>query len=236
VRLSVVIPARDEAGNVERTVEAVVAALDGAGAAFEVVVVDDGSTDRTAAIVEALAAADPRVVLLRRCPPHGFGRAVRDGLAAARGDAMAIVMADGSDDPQDLVRYHALLSEGHACVFGTRFRGSARVSNYPRGRLVVNRAVNALVRTLFGHGHDDTTNAFKAYRREVVEDALPLLSTGFELTLELPLKAVLRGHRFATVDVSWRGRVTGRSKFRMTAGARYGLVVAWLLAERALRR
>ena len=103
-------------------------------------------------------------------------------------------------------------------------------------RLVANRIVNLTIRALFGHRHDDTTNAFKGYRREVLVEVGPLVSTGFELTLELPLKAVLHGYAFATVPIRWRARSGGRSKFRFRAGWRYGHVVARLLADRSLRR
>jgi dolichol-phosphate mannosyltransferase len=234
VKLSVVIPARDEAAVIKPTIEGVVDALNAAGAEFEVIVVDDGSRDGTGELVAELG--DPHVRVFERSPPHGFGRAVRDGLAAARGDSVAIVMADGSDDPADLVRYHALLDEGWDCVFGTRFAGGSRATGYPRRKLVANRIVNLTIRALFGHRHDDTTNAFKGYRREVLAAVGPLASTGFELTLELPLKAILRGHSFATVPIGWRDRSGGRSKFRIRAGWRYGRVVARLLADRSLRR
>jgi dolichol-phosphate mannosyltransferase len=233
VKLSVVIPARDEAAVIKPTIEGVVNALRAAGAAFEVIVVDDGSGDGTGEVVREMR--DPHVRVLARRPPHGFGRAVRDGLAAARGDSVAIVMADGSDDPGDLVRYHTLLDDGWDCVFGTRFAGGSRARGYPRRKLVANRVVNLTIRALFGHRHDDTTNAFKGYRRDVLADVGPLMSTGFELTLELPLKAVLRGHSFATVPIGWRDRSGGRSKFRVRAGWRYGQVAAQLLADRSLR-
>ena len=214
------------------TIAAIGAALDGAGADFEIVVVEDGSRDATAQIVAAAQARDARVRLVGNPPPHGFGHAVRAGLEAARGDATAIVMADGSEDPADIVRYHELLGEGWACVFGSRFAGGSRVSGYPRGRLALNRLANGAIRCVFRHGLDDTTNAFKAYRREVIEDVQPLVSGGFELTAELPLKAIARGHRFTVTAVSWRGRTTGRSKFSVRAAGDYARVVAAVARER----
>lgn len=234
MKLSVVVPARDEAPVIGTTIGRISAALDAAGADFEIVVVDDGSRDGTAEVVRA--AGDERLRVLTREPPHGFGRAVRDGLAAARGEGVVIVMADGSEDPADVVRYHELLEEGWACVFGTRHGPGGRVEGYGAVKLALNRAVNALIRALFGHGHGDTTNAFKAYRREVLEDVAPLVSPGFELTVELPLKAVVRGHRFATTPVSWVDRTAGRSKFRLRSTGPYALVVVRLLLERRLRR
>ena len=232
MKLSVVVPARDEEAGVAGTIAAVGDALDAAGADFEIVVVDDGSRDATARIVRAAQDRDARVRLVANPPPHGFGHAVRAGLGAARGDASAIVMADASDDPADLVRYHALLADGWDCVFGSRFAGGRRVTDYPRVRLVLNRLVNGAIRCVFRHGLDDTTNAFKAYRREVIDGVAPLTSSGFELTAELPLKAIVRGYRFTVTPVSWRGRTAGTSKFSLAGAGRYARVIVALASER----
>ena len=145
-------------------------------------------------------------------------------------------MADGCDDPADLVRYKTLLDDGWDCVFGTRFDGGTRTFGYPKPKLVANRIANLTIRALFGYRYDDTTNAFKGYRRDVLAGAEPLVSNGFELTLELPLKAILNGHRFATPPISWRARSAGRSKFRFLAGWRYGQVLTRVLAHRSRRR
>ena len=128
--------------------------------------------------------------------PRGFGFTVRAGLDEFEGDAVAIVMADASDDPADLVRYHRLLEEGYDCAFGSRFMRGGAVHDYPRLKLVINRIANSFIRMLFRHGYNDTTNAFKAYRREVIETVQPLLSNHFNLTVELPLKAIVRGHSY----------------------------------------
>src|SRR5579884_2787832 len=102
MKLSVVIPARNEAANIGATVEAIGARLRRERIDYEVVVVDDGSTDATAAEVQRRAAADPCVRLVHNRGPHGFGFAVRCGLDQFEGDAVAIMMADGSDSPEDL--------------------------------------------------------------------------------------------------------------------------------------
>ena len=115
------------------------------------------------------------------------------GLDVFEGDAVAIVMADGSDDPEDLVRYHRVLEEGYDCAFGSRFVRGSSVHDYPRFKLALNRVVNWGIRVLFRSGYNDTTNAFKAYRREVIETVQPLLSNHFNLTVEIPLKAIVRG-------------------------------------------
>ena len=237
MKLSVVIPAHNEEGSVGATVEAAAGALESEGIDFEVVVIDDGSTDGTAAVVRRLGEADPRIRCHRSHYERGFGFAVRAGLDRFEGDAVAIVMADGSDDPADLVRYYRLLEEGYDCAFGSRFLRGSVVRDYPRVKLVLNRIANFGVRALFRHGYNDTTNAFKAYRREVIETVQPLLSNHFNLTVELPLKAIVRGHSYGIVPISWTNRAAGASKLKLQEmGSRYAFIVLYVFLERHLSR
>jgi dolichol-phosphate mannosyltransferase len=237
VKLSVVIPARDEEGSIAATVNGLVAALEAEGISYEILVVDDASSDRTREVVEGLAESNPAVRYLRSHYPRGFGYTVRSGLERFTGDAVAIVMADGSDDPSDLVRYHRLLEEGYDCAFGSRFMRGAVVEDYPRLKLTINRIANLGVRALFRHGYNDTTNAFKAYKREVIETVQPLLSNHFNLTVELPLKAIVRGHSFGVVPISWRNRTSGASKLKLQEmGSRYAFIVLYAFLERHLSR
>jgi dolichol-phosphate mannosyltransferase len=237
VRLSVVIPAHNEEGSIAKTVEGVTRALDGEGIPYEILVVDDASRDMTRQVVERLSAANPRVRYLRSHYPRGFGFTVRAGLDRFSGDAVAVVMADGSDDPADLVRYHRLLEGGYDCAFGSRFMRGSVVEDYPRLKLAVNRIANFGVRVLFRHRYNDTTNAFKAYRREVIETCQPLLSNHFNLTVELPLKAIVRGHSFGVVPISWRNRRSGASKLKLQEmGSRYAFIVLYVFLERHLSR
>ncbi len=237
LQLSVVIPAHNEEGSIEATVTAFAERLTAEGIDYEIVVVDDGSRDRTAQIVARLAENDAGVRYVRNDPPNGFGLAVRCGLDAFTGDAVAIVMADLSDAPEDLVAYHRVLESGYDCAFGSRFMRGSSVRDYPRFKLAMNRAVNAFIRLLFGHGYNDTTNAFKAYRREVIETVQPLVSNHFNLTVELPLKAVIRGHSYAIVPISWTNRTSGESKLRLQEmGSRYLFIVLMVLLEHRLSR
>jgi dolichol-phosphate mannosyltransferase len=238
MKVSVVIPARNEEASIASTVAGVAAALEGEERDYEIVVVDDSSTDTTAAIVQRLEAEDPRVRHLRSPYEGGFGLAVRAGLEHFEGDAVAIMMADGSDAPEDLVRYFELLDEGgYDCAFGSRFQAGGVVRDYPRFKLVINRVVNYGIRALFGHHYDDTTNAFKAYRRSVVESVQPLISKHFNLTVELPLKAIVRGHSYAVVPISWTNRAAGESKLGLTEmGSRYLYIVLMVFLEHSLSR
>ena len=237
MKLSVVIPANDEAGSIVATLEGLVSALEGDGVDYELLVVDDSSIDGTAALVEQIGASNPRVRCIPSHHPRGFGFTVRSGLERFTGDAVAIVMADGSDSPADLLAYRRLLEDGYDCAFGSRFVKGAQVHDYPWLKLTLNRMANVFIRMLFRHGYNDTTNAFKAYRREVIETVQPLLSNHFNLTVELPLKAIVRGHSFAVVPISWTNRAAGTSKLKIQEmGSRYLFIVLYVFLERHLSR
>jgi dolichol-phosphate mannosyltransferase len=237
VKLSVVIPAQNEEGSVGQTVEGIVGALERERVDYEVLVVDDGSEDSTAAVVAAIAEHNPRV----RCRPShhekGFGMAIRAGLDLFEGDAVVIAMADASDDPEDLIRYHRLLEDGWDCAFGSRFVPGAQVHDYPRLKLTINRLANQFIRVLFRHRYNDTTNAFKGYRREVIETISPLLSKHFNLTVEMPLKAIVRGHSYEVIPTSWTNRTSGVPKLAMKEmGSRYLFIVLYVWLEATLSR
>lgn len=237
MKLSVVMPAQNEEGSVGATVEGLVSTLAAEGIDYEIVVVNDDSDDSTEAVVAALGAENPRVRVHRSHYERGFGMAIRAGLDVYTGDAVAIVMADASDDPRDLVRYHRLLEEGWDCAFGSRFMPGAEIHDYPPLKLFINRLANQFIRTLFRHRYNDTTNAFKAYKREVIETIQPLLSKHFNLTVEMPLKAIVRGHSFAVVPTSWTNRTSGEAKLAMKEmGSRYLFIVLYIWLEKTLSR
>ena len=233
--LSVVIPAYNEAGSIKQTVERIAEELERAAIEYEILVVDDASADDTAAVVRALAAENPRVRYHLSHNPRGYGFTVRAGLDVFQGDAVAIVMADGSDSPEDIVRYYQVIQDGYDCAFGSRFIRGASVYGYPLFKLVLNRVVNTGIRILFRSGYNDTTNAFKAYRREVIETVQPLFSNHFNLTVEIPLKAIARSHTYAVVPISWRNRREGESKLSLQEmGSRYVFIVLYVWLERHL--
>jgi dolichol-phosphate mannosyltransferase len=237
MKLSVVMPAQNEEGSVGATVEGVVAALEREQIDYEVVVVNDDSEDSTEAVVAAIGDANPRVRCHRSHYERGFGMAIRAGLDVFTGDAVAIVMADASDDPEDLVKYHRILEEGWDCAFGSRFVPGAQIHDYPRLKLTINRLANWFIRILFRHRYNDTTNAFKAYRREVVETIQPLLSKHFNLTVEMPLKAIVRGHSYQVIPTDWTNRTSGVPKLAMKEmGSRYLFIVLYVWLENALSR
>jgi dolichol-phosphate mannosyltransferase len=235
--LSVVIPARDEEGCVASTIQHLHVELTLQGVPHEIVVVDDGSVDATWTILEEAARRIPELRPIRSPGPHGFGRAIQRGLAAAGGDAIVIMMADESDDCRDVVRYWRALEEGYDCVFGSRFMKGGGTIDYPKLKWLLNRAANLFIRILFGIRLNDTTNAFKAYRREVVEGCMPILSPHFNITVELPLKAIVRGYSWTVIPITWRNRRTGMAKLKIREmGSRYFFIVAYVWLEKYFSR
>jgi dolichol-phosphate mannosyltransferase len=237
VKLSVVIPARNEEEAVEETLSALLCTLRVEAIPFEILVVDDGSTDKTAFVVQALSARHPEIRLVQNTGRHGFGMAVRCGLCESTGDAVAIVMADSSDSPEDVVKCYRRLLQGPDCVFGSRFIHGSRVHDYPIHKLVLNRLANWFIKALFGVPFNDFTNAFKLYRREVIAGMQPLISPHFNLTVEMPLKAIIRGFSFAVVPINWTNRKTGISKLKIREmGSRYLFIVLYVWLEKHLAR
>lgn len=236
-KLSVVIPARDEEGCVASTVKHLAIELDMRGVPHEILVVDDGSTDRTWSILEEEATRIGTLAPVRNPGPHGFGRAIGRGLDAMTGDAVVIMMADQSDDPRDVVRYWEVLNAGYDCVFGSRFMRGGGVIDYPPVKLFLNRAANQFIRVLFRHGLNDTTNAFKAYRRTVIDGVRPILSPHFNITVELPLKAVVRGYSWTVIPITWRNRRHGVAKLKIKEmGSRYLFICLYVWLEKYFSR
>jgi dolichol-phosphate mannosyltransferase len=234
---SVIVPARDEQDSLPSTLAGIHEAFDREGVPHEIVVVDDGSRDRTWAVLQELRHTIPALAPVQNPGPHGFGRAVVCGLNHMRGDACVIMMADASDAPADAVRYWRLLNEGWDCAFGSRFIKGSEVIDYPRVKLFVNRLANFLVRVGFHIELNDTTNAFKAYRRTVIEGCRPFLAPHFNLTVEIPLKAIVRGYTWAVIPISWRNRKYGEPKLKIQEmGSRYFFICAYVWLEKYFSR
>ena len=234
---SVVIPARDEEESLPPTIEAIYRVFTAAGVPHEIVVVDDGSRDRTWAVLEELKKRVPTLAPARNPGANGFGRAVICGLDHSKGDAVVIMMADASDAPADAVTYWQVLNEGYDCAFGSRFVEGGEVIDYPRVKLLVNRLANFLVRIGFNIRLNDTTNAFKAYRRTTIDGCRPFLAPHFNLTVEIPLKAIVRGYTWSVIPISWRNRKHGVAKLKIKEmGSRYFFICMYVWLEKYFSR
>lgn len=235
--LSIVIPIRNEKGNIRNTVSAIADRLGPRQIPFEILLVNDNSTDRTPEVLAGLAAEDSRVRVLNSDAPHGFGLAIQKGLDEFKGGAVAIVMGDLSDSPEDIETYYDRIAAGAECVFGSRFIKGSKVNDYPALKLFLNRTANKFIQILFGLDYNDVTNAFKCYRREVIEGLRPILSHHFNLTVELPLKAIVRGYKYEIVPIRWTNRTTGVSKLKIQEmGSRYLFITLYVLLEKLLSK
>jgi len=235
--LSIVIPAYNEEDCIESTTHLISERLEEDKIDYEILVVNDNSKDNTEAVLRKINQENPRIRYINNYYPNGFGFAVRCGLENFSGDAVAVVMADNSDSPDNMVDYYYKLQEGYDCVFGSRFIKGGKVIDYPRHKLIVNRLANLFIQVLFGLKFNDTTNAFKIYRKEVIEGISPLLSHHFNLTVEMPLKAIVRGYSYTTIPITWRNRTTGISKLKLKEmGSRYLFIVLSIWLEKHLSR
>jgi dolichol-phosphate mannosyltransferase len=235
--LSVVIPAQNEEGCIAATVEHLHVELRLQKVPHEIVVVDDGSTDSTWEILQRTTANVPTLHPVQNPAPHGFGNAVTLGFDVMRGDAVVVMMADESDDCRDVVRYWRLLNEGWDAVFGSRFMSGGGVIDYPWTKFYINRLANSFLRFLFRVPLNDFTNAFKAYRKSVIEGCRPFLSPHFNLTVELPLKTIVRGYSWTTTPITWRNRRSGISKLKIKEmGSRYLFITLYCWLEKHFSR
>ena len=235
--LSVVIPARDEEGCIRSTVEHLHLELSLNQVPHEIVVVDDGSSDSTWEILTILKEKIPQLQPVQNTVRHGIGCAILHGFASMNGDAAVIMMADESDDCRDVVRYWHVLNEGYDAVFGSRFIKGGGVIDYPTHKMILNRIFNRFIQTLFQHGLNDTTNAFKAYRKTTIDGCQPLISPHFNLLVELPLKAHIRRYSWTTIPITWRNRRSGVAKLKLREmGSRYLFIVLYCWLERFFSR
>ena len=236
-KLSVIIPARNEAENLTECISEISKELTHHSIDFEILVIDDGSTDNTVDVIKVINQSISSVKCIKNYGENGFGRAVRLGLENFTGDAVTIMMADCSDLPKDLISYWKCIKDGNDCVFGSRFIRGGKVYNYPLLKLFANRVVNTMIRLAFNIHCNDITNAFKMYRREVIEGCRPFISPHFNLTVEIPLKAIVRGYRWKVIPISWRNRTKGVAKLKLREmGSRYFFIIAYVWLEKYFSR
>ncbi|MBN9485128.1 MAG: family 2 glycosyl transferase [Bacteroidetes bacterium 43-93] len=238
MKLSIVIPAYNEELSLPETLQTLYAKLKEEVIDHEIVVVNDNSKDGTLTLLESMSKDIPTLVYYTNLGPNGFGYAIRHGLERFTGDCVAIMMADMSDSPEDLVKFYRRMQETNSdCVFGSRFMKGGRVIDYPKHKLILNRVVNNAARIFFRIPYNDFTNAFKLYKKETIKGLAPILSPHFNLTLEMSLKAVIRGYSFSVVPNSWTNRKHGTSNLKIKEmGSRYFFIFLYCMIEKFFSR
>ena len=235
ITLSVIIPAHNEEKNLGRTVNDLTSLLQKEQVPYEIILINDNSSDTTPAIIKGLMSNNSNIKTINRKPPSGFGRAIRSGMELVSGESVVICMADSSDDPLDVIKYYNKLEEGYDCVFGSRFIKGSSVENYPVVKLLVNRIVNKIIQWLFWCKFNDLTNAFKAYRTEVIRSCGPYRACHFNMTLELSLSALARKYSICQIPINWYGRTCGSSNLSLIKmGRRYLATLIYIYAEKVL--
>ena len=238
MKLSVVIPAYNEEESISETLRSLYATLKKYAIPHEIWVTNDNSKDNTLVVLQELQKEIPTLVFETNKGPNGFGYAVRYGLERFSGDCVAVFMADMSDDPEDLVKYYnTMLTENVDAVFGSRWIKGGKVVDYPVVKKLINRIANFIIKIVIGIKYDDTTNAFKLYKRETMEGLKPFLSPHFNLTVELPLKTIVRGYSYTVVPNSWTNRKYGESKLKIKEmGSRYFFILMYCFVEKFFSR
>ena len=238
MKLSVVIPAYNEEGSIAETVDSLMQVFKQFNVDHELFIVNDNSKDNTLNILKQLSDKYPSLKYETNLGPNGFGYAVRYGLERFSGDCVAVMMADLSDDPYDLIKFYHKMVEGNLdCVFGSRFIKGGKLIDYPFLKRIINRIANLIIRIVIGTRYNDTTNAFKLYKRHTIDGIKPFLSPHFNLTIELPLKAIIRGYSYAVVPNSWTNRKSGVSKLKIgEMGSRYFFILMYCFIEKYFSR
>jgi dolichol-phosphate mannosyltransferase len=238
MKLSIVLPAYNEEGSIEETLRTLYAKLQEEQIDHEIVVVNDNSKDNTLGLLHTIQETIPSLVIHTNLGPNGFGYAIRYGLERFQGDCVAIMMSDLSDDPADLVAfYRKMVKENLDCVFGSRFIRGGTTYDYPKHKYLINRFANSLIRILLGMSYNDSTNAFKLYKKTTIQGLKPFLSAHFNLTIELPLKAIIRGYSYGVLPNSWRNRKAGESNLKIKEmGSRYLFILLYVIIEKYLSR
>ena len=200
MKLSVIIPCYNERETILEILEAVKAV----GLAFEIVIVDDGSTDGTGDLLDSMA-PDPLVKVIHHDKNQGKGAAVRTGFAAAQGEVMLIQDADMEYDPREYPSLLKPIEEGIAeVVYGSRFLGGPHKTMF-FWNMLANRGLTLITNILYNSILSDMETCYKVFKADVVHD-LPLRSRRFEFEPEITAKVLKRGYRIYEVSISYNGR------------------------------
>lgn len=210
MKTSLIIPFKNEKEYADLTMETAYSYMSEKGLDFELIAVDD-STDGTWELLKLFQESHRNIVVIKGGDPPGYGKALRQGFAAASGDILIPFNGDLCDSLDDVLSYIELIEDGYDMVFGSRYMEGGQIMDHPSGKIYLSRAGNAFFRMIFNSKCSDITNTFKAYRREVLE-AIDPQADGYDLGLEIALKGLVKGYKYTTIPVIWSARHYGTSK------------------------
>ncbi len=231
--LSIIVPVRNESDNLKDVFDYFTKNVK--DFRYEVLIINDFSKDETFKAAKDLEQKYDNFKILDN-KKKGLGGAINLGIERAEGDYIAIMMADRSDDINDLKNYVKIISsENLDAVLGSRFLKKSKVKNYPIQKLVLNRIFNLFVSLIFWNKYNDYTNAFKIYKKKALVDILPLISESFNIFLEIPLKIISRNYKYKIIPINWMGREKGKSKFKINElRSKYLFTLIYCFIEKSL--
>ena len=231
--LSIIVPVRNETDIIHEVFDYFSSNLKNIN--YEVLIINDFSNDDTLEKSKSLAIKYTNFKILNN-KKKGLGGAVNLGIREASGDNISIMMADLSDDINDLIKYNELITQNnYDAILGSRFMKESKVKEYPIKKLILNRIFNLFVSLIFFNKYNDFTNAFKIYKKSALIEIMPLISESFNIFLEIPLKIISRDYRYKVISINWVGRKKGKSKFKIKElGAKYLFTLIYCFIEKNL--
>ena len=211
MKLSIIIPIRNENEGILKTLRLIKEKIHEID--YELIIINDFSEDNSYETVKKEILNNDKVVLFNN-NKKGLGGAITLGINKSRGEAICIMMADLSDDIEDLKKYYELIKDQSVdAVFGSRFIKGGNIKRYPLKKLILNRIFNYLTKILFLSNYNDFTNAFKIYKKDALIKSMPLVSESFNIFLEMPLKIISRKMKYKIIPIKWENRREGKAKF-----------------------
>ena len=232
--LGVIIPTFQEEENIKTTVSQISSFLKMNNIDYEIIIVDDNSSDSTARIISNMIKKNSNIRFYLNNKKRGFGNSVVMGVEKSQADFLTIMMADSSDSLDDLLEYYNLMinDTNLDCVLGDRWiKGS--VKNYPFFKKLLNRLGNNFISLVFNIKYYDFTNSFKIYRKSSLLKIYPILSNHFSITVELPLKMITRGFKYKIINNSWENREHGVSKMQLINSIKtYTIIIVYCFIDK----
>ena len=233
--VNIIVPLKNEEKSINNLIENLKPILNKTEKKINISLIDDYSFDKTPDILKKYEEEFSFIKVYKNQKSTGIGNAIKFGIEKNKDDAVITFMGDCSDDPNDIIEYIKYLDNGYDCVFGSRFIKGSKLHDYPFIKLILNRLANNFIKILFLISYNDITNAFKAYRKKVLDACNPIISEHFNINAELSLKSINRGFKYKIIPISWTNRKKGVSKFHIKEMRnRYFFTVLYVFLEKIL--